>query len=112
VGDAYLVEDTEGKYDLYFHAVDGSDYSHVDDWGGVPGPEGQQGPTGPQGSTGQQGPTGPQGEKGDKGDPTEVYQEPGQSTTGVMSQKGVTDYVGELVGEISTALDAINGEEV
>lgn len=85
-GDGYRIINTSGtvvKYDLYFKAVDGTDWDIQPDWGGVEGPKGDrgdvgpegprgiQGPkgdTGPQGTQGTQGPAGPIGPKGDKGD--------------------------------------------
>ena len=76
--DAYIVQDSEGSYDLYIHAYGGVNWTIVNDWGGVPGPVGPQGaagatgPQGPQGDTGPQGPKGEQGEQGPqgpKGDP-------------------------------------------
>ena len=63
--DAYIVQDTEGKYDLYIHAYGGVTWTIVDNWSGVPGPAGPQGATG---ATGPQGPQGPQGIQGPKGD--------------------------------------------
>lgn len=59
--DAYIVRDTEGKYDLYIHAYGGVNWTIVNDWGGVPGP------VGPQGAAGATGPQGPQGEQGQGG---------------------------------------------
>ena len=76
--DAYIVQDSEGSYDLYIHAYGGVNWTIVNDWGGIPGPVGPQGaagatgPQGPQGDTGPQGPKGEQGEQGPqgpKGDP-------------------------------------------
>lgn len=64
VADAYVVANYStgtAIYDLYYHAVDGSDWSILPNWGGVPGPEG------PQGATGATGPTGPQGATGATG---------------------------------------------
>lgn len=57
-GDAYIVRDEENKYDLYMHTFEATDWSVVNDWGGIPGPQGPQGPQGAQG---------PQGEKGSDG---------------------------------------------
>lgn len=66
--DAYIVQDTEGKYDLYIHAYGGVNWTIVNDWGGVPGPAGPQGAAG---ATGPQGPQGPQGAPGEV-DPVEL----------------------------------------
>ncbi len=82
-GAAYVVDDDEidGQYDLYIHGEGGTDWTVVDNWGGVPGPQGVQGEQGPQGEQGEQGiqgiqgptgetgATGPKGDQGDKGDP-------------------------------------------
>jgi hypothetical protein len=54
-GDAYIVIDQDGKYDLYIHTDSGTDWDVIDDWGGVPGPQGIQGPPGEQGEQGQKG---------------------------------------------------------
>ena len=62
--DAYVVRDTEGKYDLYIHAYGGVTWTIVNDWGGVPGPVGPQGAAGATGATGPKGATGPQGPQG------------------------------------------------
>ena len=66
-GDAYIVRDEENKYDLYMHTFEATDWSVVNDWGGIPGPQGPQGPQGLQGPQGEQGPQGPQGPQGEKG---------------------------------------------
>lgn len=61
VADAYVVLNTTGAvatYDLYYHAIDGNDWSILPNWGGVPGPEGPQGATGATGATGPAGPAG------------------------------------------------------
>lgn len=78
---------------------------------GLQGPKGDKGDTGPQGlkgETGPQGPkgdTGPQGIQGTQGPPVPVAQVLGQSTTDAVSQKLLTDTVGNL----ATVLDRING---
>lgn len=67
IADAYVVLNTSGSivtYDLYYHAVDGTTWSVLPNWGGVPGPQGPQGATGATGATG---PVGPQGEPGISG---------------------------------------------
>ena len=61
---------------------------------------GLRGATGPQGPKGD---TGPQGPKGDPGESVNIVQTTGQSTTAVMSQKAVTD----LVGDISAVLASV-----
>ena len=63
-GDAYTVINTSTStttYDLYYKAVDGSTWSVLPNWGGVPGPKGDKGDTGAQGNPGIQ------GEKGNTG---------------------------------------------
>ena len=83
--DAYIVQDSEGSYDLYIHAYGGVNWTIVNDWGGIPGPVGPQGaagatgPQGPQGDTGPQGPKGEQGEQGPQGP---------QGDTGPQGPKG------------------------
>lgn len=69
---------------------------------GDTGPQGLRGETGPQGP---QGDTGPQGPQGIQGPPVPVAQVLGQSTTDAVSQKLLTDTVGNL----ATVLDRING---
>lgn len=72
IGDAYRVINTSGSnvtYDLYFKAVDGTDWSIQPNWGGVKGDKGDKGDTGLTGSQGVQGIQGEKGNKGDKGDP-------------------------------------------
>lgn len=67
VADAYVVANYStgtAIYDLYYHAVDGSDWSILPNWGGVPGPQGPTGATGPTGPTGPQGATGATGATG------------------------------------------------
>lgn len=72
--DAYIVQDSEGSYDLYIHAYGGVNWTIVNDWGGIPGPAGPQGaagatgPQGPQGIQGPKGDTGAQGPKGEQGE--------------------------------------------
>lgn len=78
---------------------------------GPQGPKGDKGDTGPQGLRGEIGPqgskgdTGPQGPQGIQGPPVPVAQVLGQSTTDAVSQKLLTDTVGNL----ATVLDRING---
>lgn len=52
VNQAFVVKNTSDGYDMYFHAVDGTDWTIIPNWGGI------QGPQGPQGATGVQGPEG------------------------------------------------------
>lgn len=72
---------------------------------GLQGPKGDKGETGDVGPQGIQGETGPQGIQGIQGPPVPVAQELGQSTTDAVSQKLLTDTVGNL----ATVLDRING---
>lgn len=61
VGDAYRVINTSGPvvtYDLYFKAVDGTDWAFQPNFGSVPGPQGIQGIQGVQGATGATGSSG------------------------------------------------------
>lgn len=69
------------------------------------GEKGDKGDTGPQGLKGDKGDTGPQGIQGIQGPPVPVSQALGQSTTDAVSQKLLTDTVGNL----ATVLDRING---
>lgn len=69
-------------------------------------PRGAQGVQGPQGSTGPQGPAGPTGPQGPMGDVAVItpeqqaaftmYSVPGQNTDGPMTQKAVTDALGNI----------------
>lgn len=61
VNSGYIVMDNTGRYDLYMHNVGGESWDVVNDWGGVPGP---QGPRGEQGVPGEIGPQGPIGDAG------------------------------------------------
>jgi Collagen triple helix repeat (20 copies). len=67
------------------------------------GAQGVQGPQGIQGNTGPAGPTGPQGPMGDVAVITPeqqaaftMYSVPGQNTDGPMTQKAVTDALGNI----------------
>ena len=62
--DAYVVLDKTNRYDLYMHNIAGKTWNVVNDWGGVPGPQGPRGEQGPVGQTGPQGLVGPKGEQG------------------------------------------------
>ena len=73
LGDAYRVINTSGTvvtYDLYFKAVNGTDWDIQPNWGGVKGDKGDKGDTGAQGIQGVQG---EQGEKGDSGSPRYIH---------------------------------------
>ena len=52
VNQAFVVKNTNDGYDMYFHAVDGTDWTIIPNWGGI------QGPQGPQGQDGAEGPEG------------------------------------------------------
>lgn len=67
IGDAYRVINTSGSnvtYDLYFKAVDGTDWSIQPNWGGIKGDKGDKGDTGETGAQGVQGIQGVKGETG------------------------------------------------
>ena len=66
----------------------------------------------PKGDKGDRGDTGPQGPVGESG---LLYQTTGQNTDGAMSQKATTDELNNLqniIGNINTVLDEINGEVI
>lgn len=52
VNQAFVVKNTTDGYDMYFHAIDGTDWTIIPNWGGVQGPEGPEGKTGPEGPEG------------------------------------------------------------
>lgn len=52
VNQAFVVKNTSDGYDMYFHAVDGTDWSIIPNWGGIQGPKGDTGATGAQGPEG------------------------------------------------------------
>lgn len=52
VNQAFVVKNTSDGYDMYFHAVDGTDWSIIPNWGGIQGPKGDTGATGEQGPEG------------------------------------------------------------
>ncbi len=54
-GQAFIVDDDEidGQYDLYMHPIGGTDWQVVDNWGGIPGPQGPTGPAPAGGAVGQ-----------------------------------------------------------
>ena len=66
---------------------------------GAAGATGDTGPQGPQGEKGDTGPMGPQGPAGANAI-NDIVQESGTSTTAVMSQKAVTDYVASQVSGV------------
>lgn len=51
-GDAYVVDDGDDQYDLYYKGTGGTTWTVVQDWQGIPGETGPQGPTGEAGATG------------------------------------------------------------
>ena len=72
-GDAFVVDDGDQQYDLYYKGTGATSYTIVENWQGIPGetgatgetgPKGDTGDTGPKGDTGEVGPTGPTGETG------------------------------------------------
>ena len=52
VNQAFVVKNTSDGYDMYFHAVDGTDWTIIPNWGGIQGPKGDTGATGAQGPEG------------------------------------------------------------
>ena len=52
VNQAFVVKNTTDGYDMYFHAIDGTDWTVIPNWGGVQGPEGPEGKAGPEGPEG------------------------------------------------------------
>ena len=117
VADAYVVLNTNGEvatYDLYYHAIDGNNWSILPNWGGVPGPTGKQGPkgeqgptgatgpqgpiglTGPQGEQGIQGERGPQGPKGDIGPQGEIGPQGPRGKSGLDGERGPQGPQGEI----------------
>lgn len=52
VNQAFVVKNTTDGYDMYFHAIDGTDWTIIPNWGGVQGPEGPAGKDGPEGPQG------------------------------------------------------------
>lgn len=49
IGDAYVVLDAFGQYNLYYNGENGSDWTVILSWGGVQGATGESGPTGATG---------------------------------------------------------------
>lgn len=49
VNQAFVVKNTSDGYDMYFHAVDGTDWTIIPNWGGIQGPKGDVGPEGSEG---------------------------------------------------------------
>lgn len=52
VNQAFIVRNDADGYDMYFHAVDGTDWTIIPNWGGIQGPKGDTGATGAQGPEG------------------------------------------------------------
>lgn len=52
VNQAFVVKNDNDGYDMYFHAIDGTDWTVIPNWGGVQGPEGPEGKVGPEGPEG------------------------------------------------------------
>lgn len=52
VNQAFVVKNTSDGYDMYFHAVDGTNWTIIPNWGGIQGPKGDTGATGAQGPEG------------------------------------------------------------
>lgn len=97
VADAYVVINTSGAvatYDLYYHAIDGSDWSILPNWGGVPGPQGPQGATGATGATGPAGPAG--------------VASPGDITALVEGSEYISVGVNEAGDKVRVGLDMTN----
>lgn len=84
VNNGYLVIDTSGSlvtYDLYYKAEDGSDWSIVPNWGGIPGPKGDKGEKGDPGNQGIQGEQGIQGVQGNQAPYYNGFYNPGKVPT-------------------------------
>ena len=97
---------------------------------GIQGETGPQGEMGPQGIQGEVGPQGPQGEKGEKGDKGEPGEQGPEGIPGPMGPEGpqgipgkdadplqlegyaTEDYVDNVIGNINTILDNLNGEVI
>lgn len=52
VNQAFVVKNTSDGYDMYFHAVDGTGWTIIPNWGGIQGPKGDTGAVGPEGPEG------------------------------------------------------------
>lgn len=52
VNQAFIVRNSADGYDMYFHAVDGTDWTIIPNWGGIQGPKGDTGAVGPEGPEG------------------------------------------------------------
>lgn len=132
IADAYVVLNTSGAvatYDLYYHAIDGNDWSILPNWGGVPGPAGPQGPTGatgatgatgpqgpigltgPQGEQGIQGERGPQGPKGDRGPQGEIGPQGPKGKNGLDGERGPQGPQGEQGPQGDTGPKGDKGEK-
>ena len=76
---------------------------------GPAGPQGEPGPQGPQGiqgESGPQGPTGPQGPQGIQGPPGS---DAAVTSASIIAALGYTPANENVLGDIQSALDAING---
>ena len=79
---------------------------------GIQGPQGEMGPVGPQGPQGEPGPEGPKGEQGPEG-PQGPQGIPGKDADPLQLEGYATeDYVDNVVGDINTILDNLNGEVI
>ena len=96
VNNGYLVIDTSGSlvtYDLYYKAEDGSDWSIVPNWGGIPGPKGDKGEKGDTGNQGIQGEQGIQGVQGNQAPYYNGFYNPGKvPTVGDNYSLNVSDF--------------------
>ena len=108
-GDAWAVGSAEDN-DVYLWDVDAQAWRNIGSLQGPPGPAGADGKDGQDGAQGPQGPAG--------GDGKSAYQyavEGGYAGTEeefgrLLADAATKRYVDDLVGDISSLLDAINGE--
>ena len=108
-GDAWAVGSAEDN-DVYLWDVDAQTWRNIGSLQGPPGPAGADGKDGQNGAQGPQGPAG--------GDGKSAYQyavEGGYAGTEeefgrLLADAATKRYVDDLVGDISSLLDAINGE--
>ena len=108
-GDAWAVGSAEDN-DVYLWDVDAQAWRNIGSLQGPPGPAGADGKDGQNGAQGPQGPAG--------GDGKSAYQyavEGGYAGTEeefgrLLADAATKRYVDDLVGDISSLLDAINGE--
>ena len=102
----YLYIDSGGNYDLYIKNTGATNWVIVDDWGGVPGPQGVvgakgdkgeqgiQGIQGEKGDTGYTGPQGPQGEQGPQGIKGDTGATGPKGNTGATGPEGAEGPIG------------------